>query len=215
MKRTMLLGLVLGAACLVTVSPAFGAATLTVNNSAAMNGTTFGLQVTLDGAAGGPAYVQDATPANEATFRGLFWLQPRTLVNTSGNFREHTVYSIHNPGDGVAVVRVDMRKLDPSGTVRVRAVCREDDGSYQRTAFISLGAAGSEPERQVVLEWANGAGTGFCRITRQANGGTLTEEVLNLDNDTLSIKRARLGAVVGIDAQLSGNYDVDQYESFR
>lgn len=215
MKRTMFLGLVLGVACLMTAAPAFAAATLTVNNSAAMNGTTFGLQVSLNGAAGGPAYVQDSTPANEATFRALFWLQPRTLVNTAGTFREHTIYSIHNPGDGVAVVRVDMRKLDPSGTVRVRAACRRDDGSYVRTAFLSLGTAGAEPERQIVLEWANGAGTGFCRITRQGNGGTISAEELGIDNDTLSIKRARLGAVVSIDALLSGNYDVDGYESFR
>lgn len=213
MKRSVLVGLVLLAACLVSTSPAFAAATLAVNATAAQNGTNFGLQVSLDGIAGGPAYVQYLNPVTDATFRALFWLQPRTL-NNGGVEKEHTIFSIHNPGDGVAVARVDMKKL-VNGTVRVRAVCRRDDTTYVRSAFLSLGTAGAEPEREIVLEWANGAGTGFCRITRQGNGATLTADVLNIDNDTLSMKRARGGAVVGIDAGLSGIYDMDEFRFFR
>lgn len=213
MKKSVLLGLILGAGCLVSVAPAFATATLAVNATAAQNATNFGLQVSLDGLAGGPAYVQYLNPVTDSTFRALFWLQPRTLAN-GGVEKEHTIFSIHNPGDGVAVVRVDMKKL-VNGTVRVRAVCREDAGTYVRTAFLSLGTAGAEPEREIVLEWANGAGTGFCRITRQGNGLPITADQLNLDNDTLTMKRARLGAVVGIDAGLTGIYDLDEARFFR
>lgn len=212
MKRSTQLAFALGLVGLLSAASAFGTASLAVTNAAAMNGTTWGLAVTLDGVAGGPAYVQDASSNNEGTYRALFWLQPNTLTADASQ-HSHTIFSIHNPGGGVALVRLDLYRLS-GGTMRVRAACRQDDGTYQRTTLITLGPAGAEPDRELQLEWGSGAGTGFCRLTR-FGGANPSVEVTGLDNDTLSVKRARLGATFSIDANVTGTYWLDEFRSFR
>ncbi len=212
MKRSTQLALALGLVGLLSAGSAFGAASLAVTAPAAMNGTSFGLAVTLDGVAGGPAYVQDATPNSEGTFRALFWLQPNTMT-ADATQHSHTLYSVHNPGDGVAVVRLDLYRLS-GGTMRVRLACRQDDGSYERTTLITLGPVGAEPDRELQMEWGSGAGTGFCRLTR-FGGANPSVEITDLDNDTLSVRRARLGATFSVDADVTGTYFVDEYRSFR
>ncbi len=213
MKRSTQLALALGLIGLLSTASAYGAASLAVTNAAAMNGTTFGLAVSFNGVAGGPAYVQDATPNSEGTFSAFFWIDPGTMTASDALQHSHTVYSIHNPDDGVAVVRLDLYRLS-GGTMRVRAACRLDDGTYQRTTLITLGPVGAEPPREVQLEWGAGAGTGFCRMTR-FGGTNPSVEVTGLDNDTLSVRRARLGATFSIDANVTGTTFLDEYRSFR
>ncbi|MFN7961174.1 MAG: hypothetical protein U0002_07865 [Thermoanaerobaculia bacterium] len=199
------------ATCAIFAVSAFGAATLSVT-SPGLDGTNFKLNVALNGAAGGPAYVQDNSTNNEGTYRALFWMNANTF-SSGGSQASHTIFSGHNPGDGVAVFRVDMYQL-AGGTNRIRAACRRNDGTYARTTLITIDQNGTVVPRQVQIEWAAGNGTGFCRLTR-FGGNNPVVEVNNLTNDTLSIRRVRLGAVNGIDAGTTGAYHLDEFESYR
>jgi hypothetical protein len=209
MKKSTLVALAVGSA--LSALTAYGAATLSVA-APGLNSTNFALNVALDGIAGGPAYVQDNSPNNEGTFRALFWLNANTFT-TGGVQRSHTIYSGHDPATGVAVFRVDMYQLS-GGTNRVRMTCRRNDGTYARTSLITIDQANTVVPRQMQAEWGSGAGTGFCRLTR-FGGNNPSVEVTSVPNDTYSIKRVRLGAVVGIDAGSAGMYRLDEYQSFR
>ncbi len=209
MKRSTVLAFTL--VCVLSTASAFGAS-LAVNNAAAMDGTNFGLAVTMAGA-GAPAYVQDATPNNEGTYRALMWIDPNTFTNGGGVQSAHTVFSGQNPGDGVSVFRVDLYQI-PNGTYRLRVTCRRNDGTYARSTLITIGTPASNPARQFQLEWGSGAGTGFCRLTGLF-GANPSVETTGIANDTLSIRRARMGAVNGMDAGTSGIYYMDEFESFR
>jgi hypothetical protein len=210
MKRSTLLAFTL--VSVLSTASAFATGSIAVTNAAAMDGTTFGLAVTLTNSGGGPAYVQDATPNNEGTYRALFFLDPNTL-NGHGSQTYHTIFSGHNPGDGVAVFRVDLYQL-AGGNYRIRGACRRDDGTYARTTLITIGSTGSTPARQIQIEWGSGASSGFCTLTGLF-GANPSVQVTGVDNDTLSIRRARLGAVVGMDAGTDGTYWLDEFESFR
>ncbi len=209
MRKSTWMGLALG--CAVFALAAYGTASLSVT-SPGLDGTNFKLAVTLDGTVGGPAYVQTANPNSEVTYRALFWLGTGTFA-TGGVQKSHTIFSGHDQATGVASFRVDLYQL-AGGTNRVRAACRRDDGTYAQTTLITLHPVGSPVDRQLQIEYGTGVSSGFCRLTR-FGGANPSVEVTGVDNDTLNVKRARLGAVVGIDAGEVGTYNVDEFESYQ
>ncbi len=88
------------------------------------------------------------------------------------------------------------------------------DGSFARSSLITLGSPGATPERQLQIEWTAGAGTGLCRLTRLDDSNP-TVEILGLANDQLAALRTRIGAVVGLDAAVTGSYCLDELVTFR
>jgi hypothetical protein len=187
---------------------AHAAATCSITPACGLNGTADGQQVDLDGIAGGPCYTQNLFAIATGFLTSTFWIQPVTLTN-GGLTKSWTVYSGHNPVDGVAVVKVDAYHL-AGGAVRLRLACRRDDGTYAQTPLLTISSTGiAGSVRQMQVEWAAGAGTGFCRMTR-LGGGFPTVEIVGLDNDTLTVKRTRIGANVGLDTGEAGAYCTDE-----
>lgn len=201
--------------CLLPVS-AHAAATCSTTAACGLNGTADGLLVSLDGVAGGPCYVQTAHAGDTATWRAEFWIRPLSLVN-AGERKVWTIYSAHNRGDGVAIFRIDLYHL-PGGALRVRMVCRQDDGSFKRTALLTLTNSMPGIEQKILAEWGGGPFPeipGYCRITRQNSSSIVSQEVFGLDNDTFDLVRSRLGAVVGLDEGASGSYCLDELVEYR
>lgn len=79
MKRNVMM-VIVGLALIA--GPAM-ADTLTVNATAAMNGTSYGLEVSHDNSS--PAYVQDDTPTGESIYRFSFIYNPRAIGATGSN----------------------------------------------------------------------------------------------------------------------------------
>lgn len=79
MKRNVLMVIV----GLALISGPAMADSLTVNATAAMNGTNYGLEVAHDNSS--PAYVQDDTPAAEAVYRFSFIYNPTDIGSTGSN----------------------------------------------------------------------------------------------------------------------------------
>jgi hypothetical protein len=210
MKRSIQLVLVAAAALVLSAATA-NAASIAVNNAAAMNGTNFGMEVTLNDTA--PAYVLDSTPNAETTYRGSFWLDPNTW-DTQGIRNSHVIFSGNGQG-GVAVLRVYML-FNPAGATarRVRIWCKEDNGVFAKSTNITLGPIGAEPPRKLDFEMITGPGTGSCTLTR-SGGSAPSVSLTNLDNDTWDIRTGRLGAITSVDAVSSGSYYLDEFESFR
>jgi hypothetical protein len=213
MRNTLLSTLVLLALTVPgMVRPASATATCDTSAVCGLNGTADGLRVVLDGQAGGPCFVQEPV-TGEGTLRSRFWIQPAQLVGGPSQ-TAFTIHSVHDQATGVAVARVDLVRL-AGGTFRVRAICRRNNGTFARTTLLTLGSGSTTPERELELELGiGGGGTGFCRLTRFGGENPVTE-VTGIPNDDFTLIRARLGAVVGIDAGLSGTLCLDELTIFR
>lgn len=220
MKRSTVLAILMAAAW--CTGSAYGEATLAVNATAALAGS-FGLEVRMDGAAGGQAYVQDGTPNFEGNFRSLFLFRPKSTSPGPNGFTcanagdcVHSIHTLHSSTQAEPVLRVEFihRTTGVPGQQRVRLACWDDTtGGYRRTGAITLGTAPSTTTKQLEVQWGAGAGTGFCRLKRVDTG---TEVFFtNLDNDGHNVKRARLGVISGIDATATGDHHFDAYESYR
>ena len=136
MRQKTLLALVLT----VAVAGFVSADSLTVNATAAMNGTSFGLQVNHDNTSA--SYVQDNTPALETVYRFDFLFNVASMTGQTSNFRQEIIRAIgSNPNPGGGVCPADPAAL--IGTIRVWL--------YQ------TGGGGANPSIQL---WAKGASCG-------------------------------------------------------
>jgi len=107
-KRTALLAIVVALALVGSAS----ADSLSVNATAAMNGTSFGLQVNHDNTS--QAYVQDDTPNGETVYRFTF-LYNTSATGGSNNFRQAIFRAWGpNPAPGSGVCPVNPAALVPS-----------------------------------------------------------------------------------------------------
>ena len=82
MKKMMLMA----AYVLLMAGGAAADNTLTVEDYAALNGTNYGMMVSLDGTTN-TVYVQDDTPDNEEVYRAVFWFDPNSVTMAQGASR--------------------------------------------------------------------------------------------------------------------------------
>lgn len=135
-KRTALLAVVVALALVGSAS----ADSLSVNGTAAMNGTSYGMQVNHDNSS--VAYVQDNTPALETVYRFDFLFNVASMSGQTSNFRQEIFRAIgSNPNPGGGVCPANPAAL--IGTIRVWL--------YQ------TGGGGANPSIQV---WAKGSSCG-------------------------------------------------------
>ena len=96
MKKNIVLAAFAGA-LVVCASSAFAANTLAVNGTAALNGTNFGMAITVDPTASNPVYVQSDHPTSETHIR-LRW-RMRLVNQTAPQNGPGRVYRFMNVGD--------------------------------------------------------------------------------------------------------------------
>jgi hypothetical protein len=202
----------LGAACLL--APAAQAATsLSVTGAAALEGS-YGLNVAFDGA-GGNAYVQDNSPSGETTYWFAFLVNDvNVTVNPGGSFQVIRAFT----DDAATATAFRINILPPAAgqtNNKVFVLPTLNGGGFHPTGsetFITPTGAPPDDDR-FVFEWTSGAGTGVMRTYRDA---ILRKEILNLNNNTISVGMIRMGGFGNTVSVAAGsNLRLDAFESYR
>lgn len=222
---------IMAAAAVCLAGSAFAANTLTVTPGAAMNGTGFGMAVNLDGPSSNNVYVQSDHPNAETHYLARFFICPGSL-----NLDPNTAVRVLAIGDAVdgqhimgfmrrdVVGATDQWLLNTWVSVSDAAPTTYAFGT---STFVALNAAGAEScattspaHRWFEIEYTAGTGAdGTLYVRRLVYGGsTLVEKsVLNRNTDGLVVDNIRIGALAGsgVNAAGVGNYQFDEFESYR
>ncbi len=177
---------------------------LSVSPAAAMQGA-LGMQAVLDDTVS--IFLTDDMPNAETRYRARFYFAPNSLNMADGN-----AFFIFNAfmNTSTAVGRVEFRSS--GGAYQVRARVMNDAGSWTNTAWFTI----SNGPHPLEIDWraATAAGANNGGITLWIDG-VQQADISNVDNDTHRVDRARLGAVAGLDAGISGTCFFDDFVSGR
>jgi len=185
------------------------------NPNAARFSQSCGAQVTINAGDATASYVQDSSPAAEATYRVRFYVNLRSLQMQNGE--RFDVFAAYNGADptppatsGNPVVRLEIDQV--SGVKNLVAFARTDSGSELQSSSFAL----ANGWRSIEINWAKatsaGANNGQLELWID---GTKQTGLASLDNDTLTINYDRWGAVAGLDAGTSGTFRLDDFASQR
>lgn len=222
----------LAAASSITVPPGLNAATCAAGN---VNERQFGgncgslVTVTTDQA---PAYVQDNSPAAEATYRVRFYVNlagkastapgttnatyPANLMTMSSG-DEFDIFAAFDGADPVPPATAGNKafriEAGFNGTdYTITGYLRNDAGAETATSTVAV----KRGFRSVEAEWAKSTAAG--NNTGKLNlwvDGTLATGVSGADVDTSSINYVRWGAVDGLETTTSGTMKMDDFVSQR
>jgi hypothetical protein len=209
--------IIIGCVLLMVTCPLMAANSLAVTGAAALSGS-YGMAVTHDGSTN-RVYVQDSTPAEETTYNASFWIKKNTLYidNCSGTCSDrHVIFLARDTVPAVTPFRVTIIRFKVDGIAgaryAIRLSAREDAGNFR---FVGGFILSNTAAREVRVEWAAGAGTGYARLYK---GDVLQAELTGLDNDTMTIDLVRLGATSGLtaaDIETNGTVYFDDFVSTR
>ena len=178
---------------------------LRVSTTAALGGSSFGMQAVLDDNV--PIYVVDSTPSAEAQYRARFYFDPNTITMSNNN-AHYILYGYS--GTSLVVTRIEFRYS--SGNYQLRAAILTDGRTWRTTNWFTI----ADATHTVEISWLASTAVG-------ANNGSLTfwidgqqrASLTGVDNDTHRIETVRLGALAGIDNGTRGIYFFDTFESRR
>ena len=181
-----------------------GGGDLSVTSSAAIAGS-YGLQAIINDTTA--MYVNDDSPAAEPRYRFRFDFDPNSL-----SMRDGDAHIIFRGYSGTTTVAIRVEFGFSSGAYQIRAALVNDGSTWTDTNWFPL----SDGPHSVELDWRAATSAG-------ANNGGLTlwldgvpqADITGVDNDTLRLDRARLGALASIDTGTSGTYYFDAFESRR
>jgi hypothetical protein len=175
---------------------------------AALKGTAFGLEATVDDAAS--LYVEDDSPRGEDRYRALFYVNPAGFDpgEAAGRFRTRLFIAFEdNPSRRVAAVV--LRRLGGAYSLRGRA--RLDDDSQSDTPFVPISAG----PHFVEIDWRRSSGPDASDGSFEMFiDGTSVSLLTGLDNSISSVDFVRLGAL-SVKAGASGTLSLDEFESRR
>ena len=164
-----------------------------------------GLQVVLDDNTA--TFVTDDTPNAEPRYRVRFYFNPNSIGMASNN--AHFIFR-GIMGNSKEVARVEFRFS--SGSYQLRASSVNDSSNLVHSPWVTI----SDTTHFIELDWRAASGT------NTSNGGLTfwidgmqQADLVGIDNDTLRVDRARLGAVAGIDSGTRGTYYFDAFDSRR
>jgi hypothetical protein len=177
---------------------------LSASAASAMAGSQ-GMQAVIDDVTA--IYLTDDTPSAEPRYRARFYFDPNAISMTSGD--AHIIFKGF-AGASTEVLKIEFRQS--GGAYQIRASVANDALTFTNSNFFTI----SDAPHFIELDWRASSGPG-------ANNGGLTlwidnvqqVDLTGLDNDTLRVDRARLGALSGIDVGTSGTYFFDAFESRR
>jgi len=204
-------------ALMVFASAWAGAATLSVNGAAALEGS-FGMEIGYNGTTN-QVFVQDDTPDTEPTYNFEF---------------RHNFNNMFMPAESTQFVQL-VRSETPRNEIRVYMWCRNADcgaggaggqfnltfqirkdsgepgGPWRHCARISAGPNANAKFRVEVVQ-GTGTNNGVCRVFRN---DAMLVEILNIPNDEMDIDAHRWGGLAAVNASLSGSTYNDSFVSTR
>ncbi|MCP4655486.1 MAG: hypothetical protein GY856_08720 [bacterium] len=219
-------------AALVLAGAAF-ADSLAVNGSAAMGGSTYGLDLTHDNSS--IAYVQDDTPNDESVYRAEFLFAAPSVV-TSINYRQAIFVALgQNPRPGVGLchptqpvvesIRCFHYQIWGGTTVSFQCFSRGDWCGESFTApllFLNDADVDTDGEIRVCIEWESNAGTnaGKIRLALVDDADSCSSASWttgNVTNNDCNVEFVRLGTpqVNYFSAGEAATYYFDDFQSFR
>jgi hypothetical protein len=170
--------------------------------AAARSQGALGMQATVSGNT--PAYVQDTSPANEATYAATFAFKPNGTT-TNGNPTD--ILSALSGGTSPAqVLAIQYRRV--TGPVRLQlrlSVARK--GGTTTTGWYTVG----EAWHTVGVTWSSGTSASAALRIDGATAETLTR----LDTSARRIETARLGPSGGLGSGMAGTEWFDAFASTR
>ena len=206
MKRMSFLAL---AACVLLIAGSASAQnTLTVDATAAMNGTNFGMMTTMDGS---------SNAVDEEVYRATFWFDPNSMDMAQGASRLAIIFiRDFDPAGGMpsgGMIRIELVKKNDK--YRILGKVKKNNGLWVKTNTPGQGwlVLGDEP-RQITLEYVVGSGDGLIRLDR--GDGTMVENT-GINNSFWNVDNIRMGAprlMTGV-GTFSGSMYFDEFESYR
>ena len=203
---------------LLLASAAVAENSLVVNSTAALNGTTKGLQVTCDPVGTKAVYVQTNQPALEKHYKASFFLRVNGLNLKSGaNIR--IAHLLTNLGDRV---RLNLRRAS-NGDIYLDLQYRDEvQSAFATKPLLLTTSAAKSTTRKVVLEWqsdsANGTSDGFIKLSRSTTNFTTfsTVTVSAINNETMRIDAMRIGLLANWKSCATKTaYHFDEFDSVR
>jgi hypothetical protein len=227
LSKTAALGAI---AFALTAQAGFAAASLAVNNGAAMNGTSNGLQVVVPSKGttfGDSAYVNSTEPNAETHYLMRFWINPcgMTIPNDgaggSTNYFRFLFGTDANAGAGSTpfthLIGFIARSPGAPGNYRIlfwfgnNALGYEFAGGTFLTPFSGCGPA------RVEVEWtkATSGANGKFKLTNLTNAAAVVDRS-DLDNGNLQVDDVYIGYLYSNgNGNVSGSFAFDEFESFR
>jgi len=198
------------------------AASLAVNGTAALGGTSNGLEVDTDVSPTVGAYVISLEPDGEDHFLVRFRLKVPTsfsMPQTGGGnyFRIMNFRRAINPA---VVLVVFLKRSVGNGNYRINLWYRSDAAGFLNGGEFFFAQSTNQPDKLIEIEYTQGTGSGNGELNAKVNDAVQTGyPKTNLDNDDMPIDEVYMGFIYNAGdaatASLSGSYYMDEYESYR
>ncbi len=229
MKKGMILIAIIAA---LALAGSASADSLAVNATAAMGGTSFGLQVDHNNTSA--TYVQDNSPTGESTYRASFLFNAASFTGQSINMRQELFRTLGlNPNPGVGSCPVN-----PASTISMIRLWLYQTGGSGQNSNLQLWSAGNQcgqrgttrfpinnnQDYRVCIEWTTGAtNTGLLALWVGSPGaacptsGDPAWRTSPMTNSLTFIDFIRMGtpSTNGFSAGESATLYFDEFESFR
>lgn len=195
-------------------SPLMAANEVAVTGAAAIEGS-YGMEITLDGASTGLAYVEDQSPTAETVYRVQFWVDHNT-PSMANKETLNLFKGLQDAGDKKNI-NVKLKKSKTGLNFIVYTFVRNDSSSFQ---LVGKGMQFKDKPTGIMIEWqaasAPGANDGFIKVYKMtATATNLKNQIIGLDNDTKIIEKARLGIASVPPTGATATLYFDSFESYR
>lgn len=210
MKRASIVAVGITAA--LALAGAATAATVTVNGTAALNGSNFGMQVTFTGDTV-VAYVQDNSPASEGEYYVSFRINTNNVGLAPG--QSNTVLVARGPGSADDPLRLTLVKTaEVTPRYILRAFAGQETGNYRFIGgtVVPANANGIPVGAAFKRGSAPGSGNGFLKLYKN---NTQVASDTTLSNNNQFVDDVRFGAPQLVDASTTGSYYLDDFVSTR
>lgn len=219
---------------LLSAPAAMLADSLSVTPGAAMNGTSYGLEVAHDNTS--PSFVQDNSPSGETVYRAEFLFNPNDMASAASiNFRQpifQALSPVPRPGIGacpaggfIAIIRIFLQLANNANQYNIQVFLRGD--SCGQLGITPRTTIASDQPAKVCLEWEQApAGTGDARgavavvgpaDACPSSGDPAWTVRTGFNNHLTSVEIVRLGTVStnAFGAGEDGTMFFDEFASFR
>lgn len=181
-----------------------------------LNGTSFKMQVDIDGT-NNNVYVETAHPTDEGHYLMRFWVgrdaaTPGEELTFVGN-SSIRIGALADDANGQRIIL--FLKKNPNNTIHVNTWHLQDTGGFTFGCTIFLSGSAASVPRQFELEYTQGPGVNDDEIIlkRVDNGNTCTLSGLDMDN--FQVDSGRFGLLSGSGVNATGRYNFDEFESYR
>ncbi len=177
-------------------------ADMAVNGAAKQSGS-FGMAAAVSGGASG--YVQDNSPAVDATYHARFYFNPNNYTSTTNGTARTIFTGLTGSGGNVFTVQV---RRQSNGTYQVSATVNGSGGTTS-TAWVTISAAAFT---RIEVAWASGSSASFSLYVGSSTTPTFT--LTGLNTSAIKLETVRLGPQ-GVLTGVGGTMYFDNFVSTR